>query len=101
MGSRFPSNQLSYGMYVLDRYEQLKERRVTMSSAVLAYSLVTLFGFVAGGFILGAMHNPVLLIVVAGVFGGFATVFVWNSCLGRSAITGFIARVLECRAQDC
>ncbi|XP_031500370.1 uncharacterized membrane protein At1g16860-like [Nymphaea colorata] len=58
------------------------------------WSLILLFvmGFIAGGFILGAVHNPVLLIVVVGLFGVVATIFLWNSCLGRRAITGFIAQ---------
>ncbi|KAK1269886.1 hypothetical protein QJS04_geneDACA013947 [Acorus gramineus] len=60
----------------------------------ILWSLVLLFvmGFIAGGFILGAVHNPILLIVVVVLFGAVAAIFSWNSCWGRRAITGFIAR---------
>ena len=60
----------------------------------ILWSMVLLFvmGFIAGGFILGAVRNPILLIVVVVLFGAVATVFVWNTYWGRRAITGFIAR---------
>lgn len=60
----------------------------------ILWSLVLLFvmGFIAGGFILGAVHNAILLIVVVVLFGAVAALFVWNSCWGRKAIIGFIAR---------
>ncbi|KAJ0076237.1 hypothetical protein Patl1_34943 [Pistacia atlantica] len=54
--------------------------------------LIFLMGFIAGGFILGAVHNPILLIVIVVLFGAIAAIFVWNSCWGRRAITDFIAR---------
>ncbi|XP_059637510.1 uncharacterized membrane protein At1g16860-like isoform X2 [Cornus florida] len=59
----------------------------------ILWSMILLFvmGFIAGGFILGAVHNPILLIVVVILFGAVATVFTWNTCWGRRAITGFIA----------
>ncbi|XWS11612.1 hypothetical protein CRYUN_Cryun37aG0013800 [Craigia yunnanensis] len=57
-------------------------------------SLILLFvmGFIAGGFILGAVHNAILLIVVVVLFVTVAALFAWNSCWGRRAIMGFIAR---------
>ncbi|GLU21861.1 hypothetical protein SLE2022_379730 [Rubroshorea leprosula] len=60
----------------------------------ILWSLVLLFvmGFIAGGFILGAVHNAILLIVVVILFGAVAALFIWNSCWGRNAIMGFIAR---------
>ena len=60
----------------------------------ILWAMVLLFvmGFIAGGFILGAVHNPVLLIVVVVLFSAVAAVFLWNSCWGRKAITGFIAQ---------
>ncbi|GKV26752.1 hypothetical protein SLEP1_g35992 [Rubroshorea leprosula] len=60
----------------------------------ILWSLVLLFvmGFIAGGFILGAVHNAILLIVVVILFGAVAALFVWNSSWGRNAIMGFIAR---------
>eukprot|EP00268_Persea_americana_P018049 TRINITY_DN1885_c0_g1_i3.p1 TRINITY_DN1885_c0_g1~~TRINITY_DN1885_c0_g1_i3.p1 ORF type:complete len:494 (-),score=87.53 TRINITY_DN1885_c0_g1_i3:376-1857(-) len=60
----------------------------------ILWSVVLLFvmGFIAGGFILGAVHNPILLIVVVVLFGAVGAVFTWNSCWGRRAVIGFIAR---------
>ncbi|XVF74957.1 hypothetical protein PTKIN_Ptkin13bG0150900 [Pterospermum kingtungense] len=57
-------------------------------------SLILLFlmGFIAGGFILGAVHNAILLIVVLVLFGAVASLFAWNLWWGRRAIMGFIAR---------
>ncbi|KAK1289344.1 putative membrane protein [Acorus calamus] len=60
----------------------------------ILWSVILLFvmGFIAGGFILGAVRNPILLIVVVVLFGAVAAIFSWNTCWGRRAITGFIAR---------
>ena len=38
MGSRFPSNQLSNGLYVSGRLEQPKERTPTMTSTAMPYT---------------------------------------------------------------
>ena len=54
--------------------------------------LIFVMGFIAGGFILGAVHNAILLIVVIILFGTVAALFIWNTCWGRRAITGFISR---------
>ncbi|MQL70245.1 hypothetical protein Taro_002568 [Colocasia esculenta] len=61
---------------------------------LMLYAVILLFvmGFIAGGFILGAVHNPILLIVVVILFSFVAALFTLNSCCGRRAITGFIAR---------
>ncbi|CAL9171953.1 uncharacterized membrane protein At1g16860-like [Musa acuminata AAA Group] len=53
--------------------------------------LLFVMGFIAGGFILGAVHNAILLIVVLVIFGIVAALFIWNACFGRRAIIGFIA----------
>ncbi|KAK6944591.1 hypothetical protein RJ641_025693 [Dillenia turbinata] len=60
----------------------------------ILWSIILLFvmGFIAGGFILGAVHNPILLIVVVVLFGTVAAAFTWNAYWGRRAIIGFIAR---------
>lgn len=60
----------------------------------ILWSVILLFvmGFIAGVFILGAVHNPILLIVLVVLFGIVAALFTWNSCWGRKAIMGFIAR---------
>lgn len=59
----------------------------------ILWAIILLFvmGFIAGGFILGAVRNPILLVVVVVLFAVVATVFTWNTCWGRRAITGFIA----------
>lgn len=54
--------------------------------------LIFVMGFIAGGFILGAVHNPILLIVVMVLFAAIAAIFIWNTCWGRRAIIDFIAR---------
>ncbi|URE39452.1 hypothetical protein MUK42_08075 [Musa troglodytarum] len=60
----------------------------------ILWSVVLLFvmGFIAGGFILGAVHNAVLLIVVVIIFGAVSSLFIWNTCFGRRAIIGFISQ---------
>jgi len=57
-----------------------------------AVILLFVMGFIAGGFILGAVHNPVILIVVVVFFGMVAALFIWNRCWGRRAVIGYIAR---------
>ncbi|KAL8128794.1 hypothetical protein V2J09_017949 [Rumex salicifolius] len=54
--------------------------------------LLFVMGFIAGGFILGAVHNPILLIVVIILFSLVAAIFTWNRYWGRRGITGFIAQ---------
>ena len=54
--------------------------------------LLFVMGFIAGGFILGAVHNVILLMVVVIIFGGVVMLSFWNTCFGRRAIVGFIAR---------
>ncbi|KAJ6795848.1 putative membrane protein-like [Iris pallida] len=58
------------------------------------WSVILLFvmGFIAGGFILGAVHNAILLIVVIIIFGAVAALFTWNTCWGRRGIIGFITK---------
>lgn len=61
---------------------------------VIVWTVIPLFviGFVAGGFILGAVENAVLLIVVACLFGAVLMLLTWNNCVGEGTITGFVAR---------
>ncbi|PKA57521.1 putative membrane protein [Apostasia shenzhenica] len=60
----------------------------------MLWSVILLFvmGFIAGGFILGAVHNAILLVVVVIIFGAVAALFLWNHCLGRKAMIGFITQ---------
>ncbi|KAG4399394.1 hypothetical protein JHK82_022073 [Glycine max] len=66
--------------------------RRNFPKAVL-WLLILLFvmGFIAGGFILGAVHNAILLIVVVVLFGLVAASFTWNTYWGRRSIMGFVA----------
>ncbi|XP_042384707.1 uncharacterized membrane protein At1g16860-like isoform X1 [Zingiber officinale] len=60
----------------------------------ILWSVILLFvmGFIAGGFILGAVHNPVLLVVVVAIFGVVVMLSFWNACVGRRAVLAFIAQ---------
>ncbi|KAI5056395.1 hypothetical protein GOP47_0028213 [Adiantum capillus-veneris] len=60
---------------------------------IILWTVVPLFiiGFVAGGFILGAVQNAVLLIVVGILFGMVLLLLTWNTCIGQGAVTGFVA----------
>ncbi|CAL9060771.1 unnamed protein product [Musa banksii] len=60
----------------------------------ILWSVILLFvmGFIAGGFILGAVQNAILLIVVVTIFGVVIVLSFWNTCFGRRAILGFIAQ---------
>ena len=61
---------------------------------VILWTVVPLFiiGFIAGGFILVAVQNPVLLIIVACLFGAVVMLLIWNSCMGRRAVMTFVSR---------
>ncbi|PIA43759.1 hypothetical protein AQUCO_01800071v1 [Aquilegia coerulea] len=76
----------------LSQEDDYSFKRSFPKSILWAVILLFLMGFIAGGFILGAVHNAVLLIVVVILFGTVAALFIWNTCWGRRAITGFIAR---------
>ncbi|CAN6845710.1 unnamed protein product [Brassica oleracea var. botrytis] len=52
--------------------------------------LIFVMGFLSGGFILGAVHNAVLLIVVAALFALVAALFFWNLSCERRGVTDFV-----------
>ncbi|EXB82934.1 hypothetical protein L484_003795 [Morus notabilis] len=60
----------------------------------ILWSVILLFvmGFIAGGFILGAVRNAILLIVVVVLFAAVVALFTWNTCWGRKAVVNFISR---------
>jgi hypothetical protein len=60
----------------------------------IPYLVILLFvmGFIAGGFILGVVHNAILLIVVLVIFGFVASLLIWNACWGRRGAIGFVNR---------
>ncbi|PSR85209.1 hypothetical protein CEY00_Acc33193 [Actinidia chinensis var. chinensis] len=76
----------------LSQEEEYSFRKSFPKPILWAMVLLFVMGFIAGGFILGAVHNPILLVVVVVLFGAVAAVFTWNTCWGRKAVTGFIAR---------
>ncbi|KAI5067442.1 hypothetical protein GOP47_0017970 [Adiantum capillus-veneris] len=61
---------------------------------VILWTVVPLFliGFVAGGFILAAVQNAVLLIVVICLLCAILVLLAWNTFIGKGAVTGFIIK---------
>lgn len=76
---------------VLNQGDEYSFRRNFPKAMLWLLILLFVMGFIAGGFILGAVHNPTLLIVVVILFGLVAASFTWNTYWGRRAIMGFIA----------
>ncbi|GJS28987.1 uncharacterized membrane protein-like protein [Tanacetum coccineum] len=60
---------------------------------IVFWSIVLLFvmGFIAAVFILAAVGNPILLIVVVVLFAIVSLAFSWNAYWGRKAVIKFIA----------
>ncbi|KAJ7976385.1 Ubiquitin-specific protease family C19 protein [Quillaja saponaria] len=54
--------------------------------------LIFLIGFIAGGFILGAVHKAIPFLVIVITFGAVAALYIWNTCGGRRAIVGYISQ---------
>lgn len=59
---------------------------------VIIWTVGPLFvmGFIAGAFIVAAVRNPILLIVVASLLALVLLLLTWNSCWGHRSVTGFI-----------
>lgn len=93
MGSMKLHNALVNNQAVtpLSQDDEYSFRKSFPKPILWAIILLFVMGFIAGGFILGAVRNPILLVVVVILFAAVATVFTWNTCWGRRAITGFIA----------
>ncbi|XP_031118505.1 uncharacterized membrane protein At1g16860-like [Ipomoea triloba] len=87
-----PSIASNQAVTTLTQNDEFSFRRNFPKPILWAMILLFVMGFIAGGFILGAVHNPILLIVVIVLFGIVAALFMWNSCWGRRAIIGFIGR---------
>ncbi|KAH8949204.1 hypothetical protein BDL97_10G019500 [Sphagnum fallax] len=64
---------------------------------VILWIVIPLFamGFIAGAFIVAAVQNPILLIVVASLLGLLLLFLTWNSFWGHHSITSFIATFPE------
>lgn len=76
----------------LSQDDEYSFRRSFPKPIFWAVILLFVMGFIAGGFILGAVHNAILLIVVVVLFGAVTALFTWNTCWGRRSITRFIAQ---------
>ncbi|XP_068303637.1 uncharacterized membrane protein At1g16860-like isoform X2 [Pyrus communis] len=72
--------------------DEFSFRRNFPKTILWSVVLIFVMGFIAGCFILGAVHNAILLAVVGILFAGVAALFTWNSCWGRNAIINFISR---------
>eukprot|EP00249_Psilotum_nudum_P011131 c22981_g1_i1 orf=443-2011(-) len=84
LGSNQGVNNLSHG----DEYSLHRN-----FPRVILWTVIPLFiiGFIAGGFIIGTVQNPILLIVVATLFGAVLLLLTWNVYWGKRAVTGFMA----------
>jgi hypothetical protein len=51
-----------------------------------------IIGFIAGGFILGAVQNAVLLILVVCLFGAVVLLLMWNCCMGHRIVIRFVSQ---------
>nr|XP_016442757.1 PREDICTED: uncharacterized membrane protein At1g16860-like isoform X2 [Nicotiana tabacum] len=87
-----PSVVNSQAVTTLSENDVYSFKRSFPKPILWAMILLFVMGFIAGGFILGAVHNAILLIVVVVLFGIVAALFIWNSCWGGSAIISFISR---------
>ncbi|GMH13609.1 hypothetical protein Nepgr_015450 [Nepenthes gracilis] len=76
----------------LSKEDEYSFRRSFPKLILWAMVLLFVMGFIAGGFILGSVHNPILLIVVVVLFSTIAAVFTWNHYWGWRGITSFIAQ---------
>ncbi|KAF4349204.1 hypothetical protein F8388_021772 [Cannabis sativa] len=86
-GSSVVHNQ---AVTTLSQDDEYSFRRNFPKSILWSVILLFVMGFIAGGFILGAVHNWILLIVVVVLFGAVAALFTWNTCWGRRAVINFI-----------
>ncbi|KAE8695517.1 Detected protein of confused Function [Hibiscus syriacus] len=77
---------------VLSQDDDISFKRNFPKPILWVLILLFIMGFIAGGFILAAVHNAILLVVVVVLFGAVAALFAWNSCWRIKAITDFIAR---------
>jgi len=76
---------------VLSQGDEYSFRRNFPKAVLWLLILLFVMGFIAGGFILGAVRNAILLIVVVVLFGLVAASFSWNTYWGRRSIMGFVA----------
>ncbi|KAL8043626.1 hypothetical protein ABFX02_09G128031 [Erythranthe guttata] len=87
-GSSSVSN--NQAVTTLGQDDEYSFKRNLPKTILWAVIMLFVMGFIAGGFILGAVRNAVLLVVVTVLFCIVAALFVWNSCWGRKAVVGYI-----------
>ena len=87
-GSTVVHNQ---AVTILTQDDEFSFKRNIPKSVLWLLILLFVMGFIAGGFILGAVHNAILLIVVVALIALVAGLFIWNTFWGRRAIIGYIA----------
>ncbi|KAI5069024.1 hypothetical protein GOP47_0015325 [Adiantum capillus-veneris] len=90
--NKIPANQAINNLPPEQSYSVVKNL-----PRVILWTVVPLFviGFIAGGFILGAVQNAVLLIIVVALFGALAMLLTWNACMGRRVATHFVAEYAD------
>jgi uncharacterized membrane protein YfcA len=76
----------------LSHVDDYSVRKNFPKTVVWSVILIFVMGLLAGGFILGAVHNAILLVVVAVLFVIVAALVVWNMCRGSRSIIEFIGR---------
>ncbi|KAL5554585.1 hypothetical protein UlMin_041986 [Ulmus minor] len=88
-GSSIANNQ---AVTTLSQDDEYSFRRNFPKPILWSVILIFVMGFIAGGFILGAVHNAILLAVVGILFAAVVALFTWNTCWGRRAVVNFISR---------
>ncbi|KAK7255071.1 hypothetical protein RIF29_28473 [Crotalaria pallida] len=81
----------NHAVTILSEDVEFSFRRNIPKAVLWLLILLFVMGFIAGGFIYGAVRNPILLIVVVVLFGLVMASFTWNTYWGRRAILGFVA----------
>ncbi|GAA0163897.1 hypothetical protein Leryth_027389 [Lithospermum erythrorhizon] len=85
----FANNQ---AVTTLSQADDYSFKRNLPRAVLWAMVLLFVMGFIAGGFIVAAVHNAILIIVVVVLFSIVAALFIWNSCYWKRAAIGYITR---------
>ncbi|PON53167.1 Ubiquitin-specific protease family C19-related protein, partial [Parasponia andersonii] len=86
-----PSVIHNQAVTTLSQEDEFSFRRNFPKPVLWSVILLFVMGFIAGGFILGAVHNAILLIVVVILFSLVVALFTWNTCWRRRAVINFIS----------
>ncbi|EFJ34913.1 hypothetical protein SELMODRAFT_438884 [Selaginella moellendorffii] len=90
---RFPRASSMHGQAVTNMSNEQSYSLRSNFPKVILWTVIPLFimGFIAGGFILVAVQNAILLIVVGSLFVALMVLLIWNTCWGKKSVLGFIA----------